>query len=35
MINRQKRYQLKLDVMKELGGLLRIRGSSKDRDTKL
>ena len=30
-----KRYQLHLDAMEELGGLLRIRGSSKDRETKL
>ena len=31
----QKRYQLNLDAMEELGGLLRIRGSSEDRETKL
>ena len=30
-----KRYQLNLDAMEELGGLLRILGSSKDRETKL
>ena len=35
MTNRQKRYQLNLDAVEELGGLLRICGSSKDRETKL
>ena len=35
MTNRQKRYQLKLEAMEELDGLLRIRRSSKDRETKL
>ena len=31
----KKRYQPNLDAMEELGGLLRICGSSKDRETKL